>query len=217
MGWRYRKATQPIARTNLIAMQYKLKIVGAEMYITAQSLNDEEADAVRVYADDNEEDLTNINGEIDAETLPGYDAWNTNMWVLDKPSDDADASFVVEDADGEVTCEFELSDIKRVKKPASKPLLAMPGENGVENVLLCVSNSKGTVCDFMFESSEPPVPEDFTYVVGELVTPAGKGTFIDKVLFKGQELEFGYDSQDTDNIGVTSQLFLTGGDEEEEE
>jgi hypothetical protein len=198
-------------------MKYTLKITGAEMHITAQSLNDEEADAVRVYADDNEEDLLNINGEIDTETLPGYDAWNTNMWVLDKPSDDADASFVVEDANGELACEFELSDIKRVKKPASKPLLAMPGENGAENVLLCVSNSKGTVCDFTFESPQPPAPEDFTYVVGELVTPAGKGAFIDKVLFKGHELEFGYDSQDTDNIGITSQLFPIEGDEEDEE
>ncbi len=195
-------------------MKYLVKVIGQEMHITAHSIDDAQAAEVQVYAEENDEQLWEISGEISPETLPDYDAWNTNMWVLDKPSDDKDAQFVVEDEAGEMVCEFTLADIRKAKKPAGETLYAMPGEHGAANVLLCVSSSKGTVCDYSLESKDRPEVQDFSYIVGNLVTPAGKGTFLDKLLYKGTALEIGYDSQDTDNIGVTSQLFLQDQEEE---
>jgi hypothetical protein len=40
-----------------------------------------------------------------------------------------------------------------------------------------------------FESEEIPTEKDFTYTTGSIVTPEGDWDFIDKIFFKGQELE----------------------------
>jgi len=187
-------------------MKYILKIIGNEMHISAHSVNQDEALRITSYVEENDYQLRRIVGEIDDEVLPGYDSWNTNLWVFDKP-DNEDSVFVIEDTREKEVAKFPVQKVKKLKSPVGETCSAMPADHGDKGVLLCFSNSRGVVCNFHIESHEVPVASDFAYVLGKLITPAGKGAFIDKVFFKGVELPMEYDLQDTDNIGVISQFF----------
>jgi|GEM_PF-5948485 len=187
-------------------MKYILNIIGSEMHISAHSVNQDEALIITAYVEENDHQLRRIVGEIDDEVLPDYDSWNTNLWVFDKP-DNEDSFFVIEDTGGKEVAKFPVHKVKELKSPVGEKCSAMPADHGEKGVLLCFSNSRGVVCNFHIENDEVPVDSDFTYVLGKLVTPAGKGAFIDNVFFKGVELPMEYDLQDTDNIAIIYQFF----------
>jgi hypothetical protein len=82
-----------------------------------------------------------------------------------------------------------------------------PSEGENENVLLFMEENKGVVYGFNFESEETPTPADFSYIPGTIGTDYGDYDFIDKVFFKGSELEVDHNFQATNGKGVTVQLF----------
>ena len=70
-----------------------------------------------------------------------------------------------------------------------------------------MEENKGMVYGFTFESEEVPAPKDFSYIPGTIGTDYMDYDFVDKVFFKGNELEVDYDFQETNGKGVTVQLF----------
>jgi len=66
---------------------------------------------------------------------------------------------------------------------------SFPNETEPRNVYLSVDENKGGLYYMEFDSEEIPKPEDFTYTTGSIETPNGDWDFIDKIFYKGEELE----------------------------
>jgi hypothetical protein len=80
---------------------------------------------------------------------------------------------------------------------------AFPKEDEPRNVYLSVDENKGGLYYMEFESDEVPSSKDFTFTTGSIETPNGDWDFIDKIFYKGEELEI---VDWLDNSGKSSTL-----------
>jgi hypothetical protein len=104
----------------------------------------------------------------------------------------------------------------------TKEIDAYPHE-GKENILLVYEETKGTMVDFVVESDEAPNPIDFSFTVQTLETPDYELELVDKVFFKGTQLEPVYEQENYTGKGLTIEIFTIDildnddWDDEEEE
>lgn len=191
--------------------KYQLKVYGWELNASAQSLTEQQVLDIQEYQEENEyEDLSEMAWELET-IVEGYEPFNTNMWVLNKPSDNDGLSFIIADENGEQISTFKLDEMtdhyEIDENYESTDYHGYPSEGENENVLLFMEENKGIVYGFNFESEEVPTAKDFSYIPGTIGTDYVDYDFIDKVFFKGSELEVDYDFQETYGKGVTVQLF----------
>ena len=190
---------------------YKLRVHGWELNASAQSLTNEEVDNLKEYQEENgHDDLSEMAWEIET-VVDGYEPFSTNMWVIDVPMDNDSLSFILEDENEQEVTTFKLDDMtdhyEVDEDYDGRNLNGYPQEGGEENILLFLEENKGVVCGFNLESEEVPTAKDFSYIRGSIETPDGDWDFVDKVFFKGIELEVDYDFQDTRGKAITVQLW----------
>lgn len=191
--------------------KYKLRIHGWELNASAHSLTNEEVDNLKEYQEENgHNDLSEMAWEIET-VVDGYEPFSTNMWVIDVPMDNDRLSFILEDENGQEVTTFNLDDMtdhyEIDEDYDGRNLNGYPEEGGDENILLFLEENKGVVYGFNLESEEVPTTKDFSYIRGSIETPDGDWDFVDKVFFKGTELEVDYDFQDTRGKALTVQLW----------
>jgi hypothetical protein len=75
------------------------------------------------------------------------------------------------------------------------------------NILLVYEEVKGTLVDFSLESDETPKPSDFAMTVQSMETPEYELELVDKVFFKGGELERQYEQEHYWGKGMNVELF----------
>jgi len=77
---------------------------------------------------------------------------------------------------------------------------------------------KGTLVDFTIESEEQPKPLDFAVTIQSMETPKYELELVDKVFFKGSQLEREYDKEHYWGKGMNVELFtLEDLDNEDED
>jgi hypothetical protein len=178
---------------------------------SAQSITDQQVQDIQEYQDENGyEDLSEMAWDLET-IVEGYEPFNTNMWVIDKPLDNDGLSFIITDENDQEVTTFKLDEMtdhyEIDENYESIDYHGYPSEGENENVLLFMEENKGVVYGFNFESEEAPTPADFSYIPGTIGTDYGDYDFIDKVFFKGSELEVDHNFQATNGKGVTVQLF----------
>lgn len=191
--------------------KYQLKVYGWELNASAHSLTDQEVEQVKEYQEENGyDDLSEMAWDLET-VVEGYEPFSTNMWVIDKPMDNDRLSFIIADEKGEDITTFDLDEMtdhyEIDENYESIDYQGYPTEGEKENILLFLEENKGIVCGFNFESDEVPTPKDFSYIPGTIGTEDGDWDFIDKVFFKGTELEVDYDFQSTNGKALTVQLW----------
>ena len=191
--------------------KYKLRLHGWELNASAHSLTNEQVEDLKEYQEENgNEDLSEIAWEIET-VVEEYEPFNTNMWVIDVPIDNDKLTFILEGEDGEEVTTFKLDDMtdhyEIDEDYDSDSRNGYPEEGGDENILLFLEENKGIVYGFNLESEEVPTAKDFSYVRGSIDTPDGEWDFVDKVFFKGTELEVDFDFQETRGKALTVQLW----------
>ncbi len=191
--------------------KYKLRVHGWELNASAHSLTNEEVDNLKEYQEENgHDDLSEMAWEIET-VVDGYEPFSTNMWVIDVPMDNDSLSFILEDENEQEVTTFKLDDMtdhyEVDEDYDSKNYNGYPEEGGDENILLFLEENKGVVYGFNLESEEVPTAKDFSYIRGSIETPDGDWDFVDKVFFKGTELEVDHDFQDTRGKALTVQLW----------
>lgn len=191
--------------------KYQLKVVGWELNASAHSLTNEQVEDIRNYQDENGyDDLNEMAFELET-VVDGYEPFSTNMWVLDKAMDNDALLFVVTDEDDTEVCRFELNEMtdhyEIEDNYESTDYQGYPVEGEEENILLFLEEGKGLVYGFNFESDETPKPEDFSYIPGTIGTPEQDWDIIDKIFFKGNELEIDYDFQSTVGKALTVEIW----------
>ncbi len=191
--------------------KYILKLQGLELHASAHSLTNQEVTDIKAYQEENGyKSLSEMDLEIE-NVINDYEPFVTNMWTVDVPMDSDGLNFILQDETGKEVSTFkihELTDHYEVDEDyESKSCNGYPEEDGEENILLYIEEYKGIVYGMSFESNETPTPKDFSYIPGCISTPDGDLDFIDKVFFKGTELEIDFDFQDTKGKNLTVQIW----------
>ena len=206
---------------------YKLLIYGFGIDGSAHVLTSEEVQKIRDFQQEAGYDsLVDLYTELPM-LLEGYDHYDTNYWVASTPIATPSFRLVLLDENDEVLWEAKMEELSKTfmddfeypedADDHSKLIDAFPYDEK-PNILLVYEEVKGTLVDFTIESEEQPKPLDFAVTVQSMETPEYELELVDKVFFKGSQLERQYDKEYYSGKGLTVELFtLEDLDNEDED
>jgi hypothetical protein len=173
--------------------KYKLNSYGWSMEAIGKSLTNEEVlKTEELIKKKGSEFIWEVRFDID--DLFEMDIWDGDLFHISKAFDNNTAYFVIEDEEGKEVLNFEIKDFAELDEGYydNNEFLEYGAFGNLEenkNVYVSIDENKGGMFLMEFESEEIPTEKDFTYTTGSIVTPEGDWDFIDKIFFKGQELE----------------------------
>jgi hypothetical protein len=173
--------------------KYKLNSYGWSMEAIGKSLTNEEVlKTEELIKEKGSEFIWEVRFDID--DLFEMDIWDGDLFHISKAFDNNTAYFVIEDEEGKEVLNFEIKDFAELDESYydNNEFLEYDAFGNLEenkNVYVSIDENKGGMFLMEFESEEIPTEKDFTYTTGSIVTPEGDWDFIDKIFFKGQELE----------------------------
>jgi hypothetical protein len=173
--------------------KYKLNSYGWSMEAIGKSLTNEEVlKTEELIKEKGSEFIWEVRFDID--DLFEMDIWDGDLFHISKAFDNNTAYFVIEDEEGKEVLNFEIKDFAELDEDyyENNEFLEYDAFGNFEenkNVYISIDENKGGMFLMEFESEEIPTEKDFTYTTGSIVTPEGDWDFIDKIFFKGQELE----------------------------
>jgi hypothetical protein len=211
--------------------QYKLILGGYGFDGSAHVLTDAEVqkleDTVQEKGYDSLDDLYSELPEL----LDKYDYVETNYWATISALASDNLVFYLYDQDENLIWEATYEELTPTfdedcgfvfpedADDYSKEIDAYPHE-GKENILMVYEIVKGTLISFLVDSEEQPKPSDFSCTVQTLETPRDDFELVDKLFFKGVQLESDGENEDYWSKGLNVVLYtmdhLDSGDDEEE-
>ena len=212
--------------------KYQLLVNGYGLDGSAHTLTNEEVQTILSFKEkEGHKTLDEMYMDL-PEILEDYDHYMTNYWVTTTAIDSERLHFVLVDEQENVVWDVKQDEMDRFMENFEYPENAdehikeiddYPHE-GKENILLVYETVKGTMFGFNIESDEQPKPSDFAVTGQSMETPNYEEQLIDKVFFKGQELERNYDEEHFWGKSLTVELFTMDDldsdddwDEDEEE
>jgi hypothetical protein len=173
--------------------KYKLNCYGWSLEAIAKSLTDEQVGKIKdLMKKAGYEELWEVRYELDE--LLDIDIWDGDLFHVSKAFDNGTMYFTVEDDVEKEILSFDIDqtgelDENYYEENEYVDYNAFPNETEPKNVYLSVDENKGGLYYMEFESDEVPNPKDFTFTTGSIGTPNGDWDFIDKIFYKGKELE----------------------------
>ena len=212
--------------------QYKLILGGYGFDGSAHVLTDAEVQKLRDFVQEKEyELLSELYSEL-PELLENYDYYETNYWSTQTALASDNLVFYLYDQDGNLMWEAKFEELTPTfdedcgfvfpenADDYSKEIDAYPHE-GKENLLLVYEIVKGTLLGFLIDSEEQPKPSDFSCTVQSLEFPDDEYELVDKMFFKGAQLERHYEDEDYWSKGHHIEILtiddLDSGDDEDED
>ena len=173
--------------------KYKLNCYGWSLEAIGKSLTDEQVKKIEdLMKKAGYEELWEVR--YDLEELLEIDIWDGDLFHVSKAFDNGTMYFTVEDDMEKQVLSFDIDqtgelDENYYEENDYNGYDSFPNEDEPRNVYLSVDENKGGLYYMEFESEEIPNPKDFTYTTGSIETPNGDWDFIDKIFYKGNELE----------------------------
>lgn len=207
--------------------KYSLLVNGTGIDGSAHTLTDEEVLGLRNFKDDQGYDTWHEMYSDLPEILENYDHYDTNNWVISTTLATDRLHFVLVDQDNNVVWDAKPEEFSQVydetlgfefpddAEDATKIRDAVPYDEH-PNILLVYELCKGTMVDFSVELDEAPKPSDFSYTVHTIETPEDEFEYVDKVFFKGKQLEPVYEHENFTGKGLTVEI-LTMEDMDDED
>jgi hypothetical protein len=202
-------------KTHNSMAKYQLLVNGYGLDGSAHTLTDEEVQTILSFKEkEGHKTLDEMYMDL-PEILEDYDHYMTNYWVTTTAIDSERLHFVLVDEQENVVWDVKQDEMDRFMENFEYPenaddhikeIDAYPHE-GKENILLVYETVKGTMFGFNIESDEQPKPSDFAVTGQSMETPNYEEQLIDKVFFKGQELERNYDEEHFWGKSLTVELF----------
>lgn len=194
-------------------MKYILKTYGWSAEFIGKKLTDEQVEQIEQIKEENGYDEL-WETRFDLESLD-IDIYDGDLFHVNKALDNDTMIFELEDENGNSVLSFGIGDIKTISSIDEDwddyvSYRGYPIEKG-ENIFLTVDENKGGIFEFEIESESTPTADDFTYCHGSVDFPDGDWDYIDRIFFKGQELE---PSDFLDNWGKASQMNIFRFEEE---
>ncbi len=172
---------------------YKLNCYGWSLEAIGKSLTDEQVKKIEdLMKKAGYEELWEVR--YDLEELLDIDIWDGELFHVSKAFDNGTMYFTVEDDMEKQVLSFDIDQTGELDENYYEEndyvgYDSFPNETEPRNVYLSVDENKGGLYYMEFDSEEIPKPEDFTYTTGSIETPNGDWDFIDKIFYKGEELE----------------------------
>lgn len=207
--------------------KYNLLLGGYGIDGSAHVLTSEEVKKIRDFKEEaGYESLVDMYSDLPM-LLDGYDHYDTNYWVTSSPLATPSLRFVLVDENEKVVWEAKMEELSKTfmddfeypedADDSTKIIDAYPYDEK-PNILLVYEEVKGTLVDFSVESDEVPKPSDFAMTVQSMETPEYELELVDKVFFKGGELERQYEQEHYWGKGMNVELFtLEDLDNEDED
>jgi|694.fasta_scaffold33937_8 hypothetical protein len=196
--------------------KYFLKTYGWEMESVAHSLTDDQVEQIQTLIEENEYDsLSDCRWDLEEQGIIEDFYGGDLIFHMSAAMDNGTLNFVIEDEQGNTVLEFDskqTTDIYTYFGEGVDPdtefphigYVAIPEETeNIENIIVLFDENKGGIAQYVFESDEVPVIEDFAYMTGSVDTPDGDWDFMSRVFFKKKELEV---DDHLDNRGKASTL-----------
>ena len=202
--------------------KYSLLVNGTGFDGSAHVLKSEEVQKIRDFQEEaGYNALYEMYSDL-PELLENYDHYDTNYWVTSTAMATPRLHFVLVDEEEKIVWDVKPEEFSEVNSETTgfkfpedaedhvKEIDAYPHE-GKENILLVYEETKGTMIDFVVESDEAPKPIDFSFTVQSLETPEYEIELVDKVFFKGTQLESVYEQENYTGKGLTVAIFTIEG------
>ena len=199
--------------------KYKLSLYGWEVEAVGHSLTNAKVEEIQNLMKKNKvEELWEVRHELeDEEILPDW--WSPDLFHETSPLDNSVLYCYLYEDDVEIT-KWQFHDIPSAWEVIGDDKAdelnsihcAMPEYiEGVDNVLCSFDENKGGLQEYEFESDTVPTAKDFYYTNGCIETDDGDWDIIDKLFFKGVELDI---SDWGDNMGKAStvEIYRKDGD-----
>jgi len=194
-------------------VSYKLLIYGFELNATCHVLTDEQASKINAIKQDLPgNDLKYLGYDIEQQ-LDDFYLFQHEKWSVSRPLINDVLSFSLQGESGSDIIEFSLEDmtdpfdIDHNCKPEKHIITPKKSK---ENALLFFELNKGNVCYYQLTADTAPAPENFSYIKGKIQTPDGYYEYLDKVLYKGRELEISFDEQEVRGKSTFMDLWTHG-------
>jgi hypothetical protein len=187
--------------------KYKLNCYGWSLEAIGKILTDEQVKKIEALMKKaGYEELWEVRHDLDE--LLDIEIWDGDLFQVSKAFDNGTMYFTVEDDMEKEVLAFDIDETGELDENYYEEnnyvgYDAFPKEDEPRNVYLSVDENKGGLYYMEFETDEVPSPNDFTYTTGSIETPNGDWDFIDKVFYKGEELEI---VDWLDNSGKSSTL-----------
>ena len=190
--------------------KYRLELYGWGQEAVGHSIDTNDVDVIKDFLNVEAEDILSLRDWFDDNNKDVYDGdlFNSNkpFWaeeethfhlfeITDLKQNELN-KWLLKDCTSHYDIDEDFEDLTNYN--------CWPLDN--HNKLLYIEESKGGLCYFEFTSDLEPKPEDFSVISGTIETPDGDWEFLDKVFFKGQELEV-IDSLDSSGKNVSAYLF----------
>ena len=215
--------------------KYSLLVNGTGFDGSAHVLNPQEVQKIYDFKEEAGYDgLDEMYSDL-PELLENYDHYETNYWVISTAMYTPRLHFVLLNENEEIVWDVKPEELSGVNdevigftfpedaEDSSKEIDGYPHE-GKENILLVYEETKGTMIDFVVETDEVPKPIDFSFNLYSLETPEYELELVDKVFFKGSQLESVHEHESYIGKGLTVEIFTMDNldndddwDEDEEE
>ena len=189
--------------------KYKLNCYGWSLEAIGKTLTDEQIKKIEdLMKKAGYEELWEVRHDLDE--LLDIDIWDGDLFHVSKAFDNGTMYFTVEDDMEKEVLAFDIDETGELdedyyEKNDYVNYDTFPKDKKLQprNTYLSVDENKGGLYYMEFESDEVPSSKDFTFTTGCIETPNGDWDFIDKVFYKGEELEI---VDWLDNSGKSSTL-----------
>jgi hypothetical protein len=189
--------------------KYKLNCYGWSLEAIGKILTDEQVKKIEdLMKKAGYEELWEVRHDLDE--LLDIDIWDGDLFHVSKAFDNGTMYFTVEDDMEKEVLAFDIDetgdlDEDYYDKNEYVNYDTFPKDKKLQprNTYLSVDENKGGLYYMEFESDEVPSSKDFTFTTGCIETPNGDWDFIDKIFYKGKELEI---VDWLDNSGKSSTL-----------
>ena len=189
--------------------KYKLNCYGWSLEAIGKILTDEQVKKIEdLMKKAGYEELWEVRHDLDE--LLDIDIWDGDLFHVSKAFDNGTMYFTVEDDMEKEVLAFDIDetgdlDEDYYDKNEYVNYDTFPKDKKLQprNTYLSVDENKGGLYYMEFESDEVPSSKYFTFTTGCIETPNGDWDFIDKIFYKGKELEI---VDWLDNSGKSSTL-----------
>ena len=196
--------------------KYKLNCYGGSLEAIGKTLTDEQVKKIEdLMKKAGYEELWEVRHDLDE--LLDIDIWDGDLFHVSKAFDNGTMYFTVEDDMEKEVLAFDIDetgdlDEDYYDKNEYLNYDTFPKDKKLQprNTYLSVDENKGGLYYMEFESDEVPSSKDFTFTTGCIETPNGDWDFIDKIFYKGEELEI---VDWLDNSGKSSTLEISTHDD----
>lgn len=172
-------------------MKYILNCYGWSGEFIAKEVTDEQLAKIKTLMEDNDtEDVSDVRWGLQENEI--LDIWSGDIFHMTKPLQTGDMLFQLEDENGNIVLEFNVSQTQSVEDVIEyfddyNVYDLITDEN--RHIYFSVDENKGGIFQFEIESDTLPIVEDFACASGNIETPDSEWDFIDGIYFRGEKLE----------------------------